>query len=591
MTQLMPAHKPRKPRNPRGAAWSAVAKQDDLEGRGDADAPSSHRTKPWKRGTRQNHEMTVSRARGRQSQCCECSTEVATLSVAATLALVWSWWNGSLGPSVALGLQQLQELLLAAAPKLPPPPQPSVPPSEPPALPAPPASPPSPPPTSPPPDLLCYVQRYADLLDGFCGGELSRCDWPLLQHHWEAAGRSEGRKYACSVMPPSPPSPPEPPAPPQPPPPPIRPECDCFDVCNHEKVHSWHLRLPVVRNRASPWYKYLQTVYHGDVPLPQDLQTYSYFYSRFLPFYRCHGAHNWCEASVCAKWLNVATPTREQLQQHMRDWETGTDYWPWPPDPDAGPIEKTSLGDAVVIRTWQQTTPQTWYEVTRYTKDTFGIGPPDPDSKLKFKPFCTKGEGRSVGDYKTHYVGDPVFGAAEGAGYGCWFSGVKGTGIFLRVDQMLWLTSRDDVKRRLPNTDLMDFDCLFAEETRRAGFDGLVITQALENRGLHPSLGDTPFVSEIVAAQRDCMVRTDPLPTACPPEEGPYIHEGKWKGWPAPVLRTGWNASLPCHCVGRVGPPQNLNCGRMAPYYPGLVEEEGVRWEGSTYDGWTQVAP
>ena len=85
-------------------------------------------------------------------------------------------------------------------------------PPPPPPTPATPAPPPS------PPDLECYAARYPDLLDGFCGGAISDCDWTRLKLHFEEHGRAEGRTFACTVKPPSPPAPRPPPSPPSPPP-------------------------------------------------------------------------------------------------------------------------------------------------------------------------------------------------------------------------------------------------------------------------------------------------------------------------------------------------------------------------------------
>ena len=79
-------------------------------------------------------------------------------------------------------------------------------PPPPPPTPATPAPPPS------PPDLECYAARYPDLLDGFCGGAISDCDWTRLKLHFEEHGRAEGRTFACSANPPSPPAPRPPPS-------------------------------------------------------------------------------------------------------------------------------------------------------------------------------------------------------------------------------------------------------------------------------------------------------------------------------------------------------------------------------------------
>ena len=101
---------------------------------------------------------------------------------------------------------------------------PPPPPAPPPALPPSPAPPPvPPPPPASPRDLLCYVQRYPDLLTGFCKNALARCNWAMLQQHWDTAGRAEGRLFACIVELPRPPPPPKPPRPPPPPMPPSLP--------------------------------------------------------------------------------------------------------------------------------------------------------------------------------------------------------------------------------------------------------------------------------------------------------------------------------------------------------------------------------
>ena len=62
-------------------------------------------------------------------------------------------------------------------------------------------------------ELLCYVERYPDLLDGFCENVPARCNWQELQEHWDTSGRAEERIMGC-------PMPPEPPRPPSPLPPP-----------------------------------------------------------------------------------------------------------------------------------------------------------------------------------------------------------------------------------------------------------------------------------------------------------------------------------------------------------------------------------
>ena len=67
-------------------------------------------------------------------------------------------------------------------------------------------------------DSECYVRRYPDLLQGFCGGSLQGCDWFRIVEHWSRVGHTEARVFSCAP-PASDPPPPPPPSPPSPPPP------------------------------------------------------------------------------------------------------------------------------------------------------------------------------------------------------------------------------------------------------------------------------------------------------------------------------------------------------------------------------------
>ena len=80
----------------------------------------------------------------------------------------------------------------------------------------------------PKPDVNCYVQRYPDLLSGFCAGDMANCIPVELMEHYEEHGKAEGRIFACGAsamqLPPPPPPPrrvsPPPPSKRRPPPPP-----------------------------------------------------------------------------------------------------------------------------------------------------------------------------------------------------------------------------------------------------------------------------------------------------------------------------------------------------------------------------------
>lgn len=45
--------------------------------------------------------------------------------------------------------------------------------------------------------LVCYAQRYSDLLLGYCNGKLKECDWKALEQHWQNHGRFEKREFGC----------------------------------------------------------------------------------------------------------------------------------------------------------------------------------------------------------------------------------------------------------------------------------------------------------------------------------------------------------------------------------------------------------
>ena len=47
--------------------------------------------------------------------------------------------------------------------------------------------------------------------------------------------------------------------------------CACMSWCTPHLMASFSSRLPVVRDRASPWYGYLKAVYGGEIDLPFDM--------------------------------------------------------------------------------------------------------------------------------------------------------------------------------------------------------------------------------------------------------------------------------------------------------------------------------
>eukprot|EP00966_Prymnesium_polylepis_P084337 1951892-Prymnesium_polylepis.1 len=58
-----------------------------------------------------------------------------------------------------------------------------------------------------PADLVCYVLRYPDLLEGYCQGSLATCYWQGV--NWHAVNRAPQVNRIVGCSPPSaPPSPP-----------------------------------------------------------------------------------------------------------------------------------------------------------------------------------------------------------------------------------------------------------------------------------------------------------------------------------------------------------------------------------------------
>lgn len=71
-------------------------------------------------------------------------------------------------------------------------------------------------------------------------------------------------------------------------------------------------------------YDYLKTVYHSDVPLSLDLQTFGFFYLHLLPARQCAVKFETrppCEQATCDRWLQREVPSSERLRQHHLDWE------------------------------------------------------------------------------------------------------------------------------------------------------------------------------------------------------------------------------------------------------------------------------
>ena len=335
-------------------------------------------------------------------------------------------------------------------------------------------------------------------------------------------------------------------------------DCTCFRLCSEADARSFHLRLPVVRSRASPWHAYLQAVYSEHaVPLPVDLQSLELFYLKLLPVeWQCErdgqlarrrgnasaasfaAVQPSCAAATCEDWLHPEMPTAAAFEAHERQWYLRS--WQWHRKRFPRLLMNHTLRYIPRVPPLQAYKTARRIEVIRHSRPVF-------------ISTCTNKQGA--------YVGDPTRGAAEGVGYGCWFSPVVGTGVFLPLPLpgTLFFSDRQAVEEALPevrrswpqrptayNTSTQvsgravatysHQDCPYATVARVRGARVLLVA--------HNPGGST----EIVVATAGCVAQTAPLPTGCVPHDV--------------GLRTGWHGDKHCACSEdrNEGLDQMLNC-------------------------------
>ena len=338
--------------------------------------------------------------------------------------------------------------------------------------------------------------------------------------------------------------------------------CSCFKLCSEKDLRSFHLRLPKVTSRESPWFSYLSWVYKdGRIPLPVDLSTFEFFYLALLPVeWRCSAQNSQgrnvqplptCAPEQCARWLHPAEPSDAQLKAHEKE------YWP----PRSFQWHRSRFPRLMwnqTLRFIKRVPNETFYrsssvlEVTRH-------------SKLFHDYYDWCAQGSSVDE--NEYVGNPKLGAAEGVGYGCWFTPSIGTGVFIEMSQKrtIYLVDRLEAERKLPeilrfplrtqNTSfatrggkyvtIQHKDCLYATATRSRHKDRLFIEHNPE------------MAPHLIVASNECMQQAQPLQTGCVPSGD------------ALQLKTGWDGTKPCHCHDDVsndseGLSTVLNCAGLA---------------------------
>ena len=325
--------------------------------------------------------------------------------------------------------------------------------------------------------------------------------------------------------------------------------CACFRLCSEYDARAFHLRLPVVTTRESPWYHYLSFVYlRTHVPLPVNLSNFEFFYLQLLPVdWRCNGtdanrSRPTCTPDVCSAWLRSDEPTTSALESHNQRWHLRS--WQW----HRRRFPRLLMN--LTLRYIPRTPPVNIYRGATRIEVTRHAGP-----FAAYLSGCARGHGAT-----DDFVGDPLRGAGEGMGYGCWFSPSIGTGVFLPIGRALLFSDRQSVEERFPDMAIRfadrpqsyatsvqvsgrdsatyrHRDCLYANATMAAGYTRMVIAS---NPG-----GST----EIVVASAGCLHQTQPLQSACVPEDV--------------GLRAGWDGALR-HCAcseeKQDGLDRMLNC-------------------------------
>jgi hypothetical protein len=205
-------------------------------------------------------------------------------------------------------------------------------------------------------------------------------------------------------------------------------------------------------------------------------------------------------------------------------------------------------------------------------------------------------------------------GFSEGGWYGCWFLSGAGSGIYLNTGRSLRATNRSQLASLL-NLNLttigrkfldwnpwrLEHNTRLCEHAHKQGYDTVQIGwEGCGKRGSGPRASEACY-HEIISCHPECLA----LPTPC---AAPRQHQSScartfcpnccrvcsqserdlyaaWNAtrWPkvngpcinSAILRTGWNASLPCVCDDSL---QLLNCLGTAPELP--APSTAVLWTG-----------
>ena len=339
----------------------------------------------------------------------------------------------------------------------------------------------------------------------------------------------------------------------------IAPNCSCFRLCSEEAARSFHLRLPLVTSRSSPWYPYLAWVYRGYVRLPVHLSRFDFFYLMLLPVeWRCNRNRTTsCSRGLCSAWLHPLEPSAAQLEEHKRQWSVRAYQW------HRSRLPRLLLNHT--LRFLPTEPPEAFYRANALVEVV----------RRSFSSVRNRECAAQHGAAATDWVGDPVLGAAEGMQYGCWFTPAVGTGIFLPLGRALFVRDRPTFERIMPdalrfpragrNSPFRASDCLYANLTLSSGHDTLFMpfgawgsAEVVATVSSRPTIACVPEAVHVPSSPArprhwqaaGCMTQTAPLPSGCvPPDVG---------------LRSGWQGGgAQCVCTAApeaLGLDQILNC-------------------------------
>jgi hypothetical protein len=187
--------------------------------------------------------------------------------------------------------------------------------------------------------------------------------------------------------------------------------CSCFRMCTDEDVSFFHMHLPIVRSKLSPWVTYLNAVYRStSVPLPLDISSLEMFYFDLLPVDACDA--------------RASPPCTDHLGQ--------CDGWLLPrANRSTFPVGSAEL----LAHSYQMSL----LRIVAYEDGSADVHESDFQPKSDARRWLL----HAVVAQQNICDRDPVCDGAhvevvriarpEGGGYGCWFYRARGSGVFIDV--------------------------------------------------------------------------------------------------------------------------------------------------------------